>query len=235
MQSESTGTLTAICMLIPLVSVPYFAIRGTQDLNGNLPSLDGTDDVAFASTTGLNDESLDDAPPFPSGDSILVDSAAPAGATGWSDPFDTTQTAPVEDHTGVGDAFTELKSDVSDRLDEHSNRAQSGLGGATVTGGSQTGQLKARELPIKPVSDSRASKSGVAAQWEQGVAQLKAVGMRNYRVESLQDKSIYYVSAFFPDQQSGVTRRFEGEGKHPLTALQSVTQQVREWRSGKSW
>lgn len=240
MQSESTGTLTAICMLIPLVSVPYFAIRGTQDLDGKLPSLDGADEVAFASTEGFGEATLgeSDAPPFPSGDSVVVE--APGATTGadWSNPFDGAKEA-VNNAVKAGEgAFSEFTTDVSDALDQQRDRARSGLGGATVRNGFPGGPTT-HDVPAVRASSSRSEpttpRSGVAAEWEAGIARLKNAGMRNYRVESLKDKSVYYVTAFFPDSNSGVNLRVEGEGPHPLTALRSVLQQIEERRAGNSW
>ena len=243
MQSESTGTLTAICMLIPLVSVPYFAIRGTQDLDGKLPSLDGADEVAFASTDGFGEDSLGeaDAPPFPSDDSVIVEAPGLTAGADWSNPFDGAKET-MGDAVNVaenvaGGALSDFTADVSDALDQQRDRARSGLGGATVRNGFPGGPTT-HDVPAVRASSSRSqptTRSGIAAEWEAGIARLKTVGMRNYRVESLKDKSVYYVTAFFPDSNSGVNLRVEGEGPHPLTALRSVLQQIDERRAGNSW
>lgn len=220
MQSESSGTVTAIFMLIPLVAVPYFAIRGTSDIKGRLPSLSG-EDVAFASTDGFEETSasMDDAPPFPSGDSVNVNPSE-SGTTDsdWGDPF----------ASGGDSGEASFGEGVTDALDNLRQRARGGLGGAEVRPGFQTREPNKPGVPSRTVSDSRTVT--VAEQWESGIRKLKAAGMRNYRVESLRDKSLYFVTAFFPGQD-GVMRRFEGEGKHPLDALRSVMRQVTELRN----
>ena len=220
MQSESSGTVTAIFMLIPLVAVPYFAIRGTKDIQGRIPSASGDDEVAFASTDGFDDAShTEDAPPFPTDESVVLPSNESGPPAGWSDPF-----ASDDDTSG-------LDNDVSRVLDKHRDAARSGLGGATVRGNPDREPTN-RKVPTRTVTQSRTVGSTVATQWEDGIAKLKTSGMRNYRVESLRDKSMYFVTAFFP-QPDGVMRRFEGEGKHPLNALHSVMQQVVEFRSAR--
>jgi hypothetical protein len=228
MQSDSSGTFTAIFMLIPLVAVPYFAIRGTKDLNG-LPSVSGQDEVAFDSSDGFDDGSDasfgGEAPPFPSDEPLVMNE--PAGSVGsssdgWPDPFGSPQ--PVPFGTELADGGS-----IGDQLD----RQQQKLGRNNLDGTSSL--LSGEESDSAPVENvlhtEPQSKSEVARRWEAGIQNLRTAGMQNYRVESLRDKSMYFVSAFFPGQ-SGVMRRFEGEGKHPLNALQSVTEQVANWRRG---
>ncbi len=223
MKSESSGTVTAIFMLIPLVAVPYFAIRGTKDIQGRIPSLSG-EDVAFASTDGFEDAgaSMDDAPPFPGDDSVVLEHNEPGAQAGWSDPF------AGESNRSQGVAG--FSDDITNSLNTHRDRHQGGLGGTTVSGGSTAREPTRPQPPTRTVGQTKRSDSTVATQWEDGISKLRSNGMRNYRVESLRDKSMYFVTAFFPGQE-GVMRRFEGEGKHPLDALRSVMQQVSEFRS----
>ncbi len=265
MNSDSGGTLTAIFMLIPLVAVPYFAIRGTQDLPDSIPSLndtlgpDGTTDtgegIPFASTVGFErttaEDSLgamDDAAPFPSDESTIVTnpSSSLGGGGGFSDPFATgdesvppiSPPASLSATPAADDSFEAMERE----LQQHRAglNTGSGLGAAQVSRGvpksvgSGSRNLQASSIshsqpaPPPATTTPAAPSSGVTAKWNAMVGQLKTVGMRNYRVESTADRSVYYVTAFFPD---GVTiRRFEGEGKHPLHALASVVDQVNEWR-----
>ena len=228
MHSQSGGTLTAIFMLIPLVAVPYFAIRGTRDLDGSLPSLSGKDDIAFASSENfqessaemLADESGSDAPAFPTDETEIHAPATGIGsaAEDWSsNPFDQPPEAATSLKDRVQDTFDEFKTGI---IQEPPLR--SGLSGAQVrTGGNSASQ---QSPPVHRVSGSRTT--DVRTEWRALIDRLKTSGMRNYRVETVPDKSVYYVTAFFPNPRSGVTRRYEGEGRHPLVALRSVMQQV---------
>lgn len=226
MKSDSGGTVTAIFMLIPLVAVPYFAIRGTADIQGRLPSLTG-EDVAFASTDGFEETSasMDDAPPFPAGESVVVNGNETGTEEGdWGDPFESNGNNGDSGSGGIDFGGTDANS-----LDTVGRRLRSGLGGAEVRPGFPGATPASPETRVSPASGSKTTKLTVAEQWESGIRKLKSAGMRNYRVESLRDKSMYFVTAFFPGQD-GVMRRFEGEGKHPLDALRSVMRQVTELR-----
>lgn len=235
-QPHGGGTFTALCMLIPLVAVPYFAIRGTKDLPAGLPPLNpqtAGEEVEFADSDWSEGDDLGgdmgDAPPFPSDDSEVKSPPGDSSAFG-SDPFASGQSSFADSDFQPSDFSA--KDSPGNELDEYSQRAKSGLGAAQVTPG---GSGDVRSPPGRNVPTHTVSATTVPAQWNAGIEQLKAAGMRNHRVESLKDRSVYYVTAFFPNGSSGVTRRFEGEGPHPLTALQSVLKQVRAWKANNSW
>ncbi|MFK7822467.1 MAG: hypothetical protein AB8G99_27475 [Planctomycetaceae bacterium] len=219
MQSESSGTITAIFMLIPLVTVPYFAIRGTKDLDG-LPSASGQDEVVFDSSDGFDDDGIGgEAPPFPTDDSVVQNQTAIGNdpAEGWNDPFGSPQAVPF----GPGN----LSGGVGAQLDQQQKRGRAPL---ERTGDEKNGE---EDFQLADHEEQTDSNRTVAQRWETGIQKLQTAGMRNYRVESLRDKSMYFVTAFFPGKSgSGVMRRFEGEGKHPLNALKSVMDQVTNWR-----
>lgn len=232
MHSQSGGTFTAICMLIPLVAVPYFAIRGTHDLDGSLPSLSGKDEIAFASTgdfvessaQGLAAASDSDAPPFPTDDSVVMEPPldVPATSDDWSsNPFEKANETASSLRDSVNSSFNEFRNE----LPAQPTPGSSGLADAQVRTGSTQ-----QSPPIHRISQNRTT--DVKTEWRALIDRLKSDGMRNYRVETVPDKSVYYVTAFFPNPRSGVTRRYEGEGRHPLVALRSVMQQVSDNTSG---
>ncbi len=239
MKSESSGTMTAICMLVPLVAVPYFAIRGTQDLE--IPSIDGSSDapVVFDETSDYQD-STDDVPfgsDFPGHPPELK--GPPKSTPQWdADPFGAS--AP-DTHAPSRRELDDFQRQLPE-LEPQGRRLNPGLtpnGPARVpqfadpTSHADTQNTPAENHHVAPTEPApRPQEPGAPGsdQWTASLAALRQAGMRNYRVEALPDKSVWYVSAFFP--AGTTTVRIEGEGNHPLVALKSVMRQVRERQTG---
>lgn len=238
MKRDPGGTLTTICMLIPMVAVPWFAIRGTQDLPSAQSQAGDTEALSYTDFE-TPEADLEDAPPFPGGNTQLLENDTPSeGGIDW-DPFDPSPFDPqsaTQPRDKVADAGAAAGS---------AGDASGGLGGAQVRPGTPGTVEDARPfapptnpppqpgVPAKQASHSQPKSpaaNSVTGQWKGMIRQLEDVGMRNYRVETTEDRSKYFVIAFFPDGPA--LRRIEGQGQHPLTALQDAVKQVRELRSG---
>ncbi len=232
MKRDPGGTLTTICMLIPMVAVPWFAIRGTQDLPTAQNQVSDTEALSYTDFE-TPDADLESAPPFPGGNTTLLENATPPeGGIDW-DPFDPSPFDP-QSSTQPPEKVAAARDAAGSARDK-----SSGLGGAQVRPGSPGTVYEDRlstspkpAVPAKLTSQSQLESpatSNVTTQWKDMIRQLEDAGMRNYRVETTEDRSKYFVTAFFPD---GTTlQRIEGQGQHPLTALRHAVQQVREWRS----
>ena len=247
MKRDPGGTLTAICMLIPMIAVPWFAIRGTQDL----PSIqsqpeDAESELSYTDFETSND-SLADAPPFPSGDStVLADNDSLDDGFDWDrpDPFDASTFDPSPADSQPASPPPARRNEPADPGAAFGEPA-SGLGSADVwpgeprelseadSLGSPTNAPPRRDPNVRPVgvNPERPAANDVTARWKLMISQLERAGMRNYRVETTEDRSVYFVTAFF--QHGPTLQRIEGQGKHPLTALQSVVTQFRESRSNQ--
>lgn len=240
MKSESSGTLTAVCMLVPLVGVPYFAIRGTQDfpavrqqsLDDDSAELSFPDEDGFG--TEIVAETESDAPAFGTSEEFPSDDVRKDPGPDWSDPFDPTSPEsvpsappPRSDNTAPRPApnrNTNLRAGVSGLPGTRMPRGPASLPDADSGPGIDP---KLEAAPV--VEERRGGRRSTADTWRIGIERLRAIGMRNHRVETTPNKSKYFLTAFFPDDD--VIRRFEGEGTHPLIAMQSVVRQVSEWRS----
>lgn len=246
MKRDPGGTLTAICMLIPMVAVPWFAIRGTQDLPSIQSRSDESSELSYTDFETPEGD-LTEAPPFPSGTSTVEANPAASDGIEWEDPFgDGSPEGPVEPSQPFGTsppaptptAPPSMAAADFDEFDDSSSLGapSGGLGGGQVFPGEprelpDSRAQSAVDPPILLAGQSKTApppKNDVTAQWKGMIRQLEGVGMRNYRVETTEDRSEYFFTAFFQDGPA--LRRIEGQGTHPLTALQSTVKQVREWR-----
>lgn len=226
MKTDSGGAVTTICMLVPLVAVPYFAIRGS----GDFPS----------EYSGVNESVFEDASPF---EDVTFESKVDelGEQAQGTDGFGTEDTLPMpggetEVHPPAGMQPTDPFDDVepgesllghSEQSHEQHQRKQ-GLNPRQLGPGDYPPQRQ------EPTPEPPAQKPAltVTEKWDQSIARLKASGMRHYKVETLSDRTEYYVTAWFP--QDGIVRMIEGQGKHPLLALQHVVSQVGEMNTVES-
>ena len=67
--------------------------------------------------------------------------------------------------------------------------------------------------------------------WQAAARRLKELGIRKYRLESqIEEQQFLFVCSFASPGNPRVVRRFEATADNPLEAVQSVLEQIDEWR-----
>jgi hypothetical protein len=83
--------------------------------------------------------------------------------------------------------------------------------------------------------DAGATPAVESMTWKQATAQLKAWGIRKYRLEADPETEGFVFVCMAPDPNSTkVTRRFEASGGDPLSAVRTAIGQISEWYSSRT-
>ncbi len=84
-------------------------------------------------------------------------------------------------------------------------------------------------------TDAIATSTAESMTWKQATAQLKAWGIRKYRLEADPETEGFVFVCMAPDPNSTkVTRRFEASGGDPLSAVRSAIGQISDWYSNRT-
>lgn len=261
MHSSSSGPLTTLLMLVPLIAVPALAIFGVP----NVDALNGSTDPAATAGDGatLGDEA--DAPPsrvprpLDPADSELGEGFIPAATSTPSDPFlkagasgrrRNEQTAEVD----AGD-LGGLKRSRSTGPRSKPNTPSEVDGDAfdSTTGSRDLSEEIPFGMPEEPAergttprgtaakSRGTTSRSGkdvadgeTPRDWRAATARLKELGIRDFHLTNGEgEHQFLFTCRYVMPDNPRVVRRFEAEAAEPLGAVEDVLSQVETWLSGK--
>ena len=172
-------------------------------------------------------EALDDWEIRP--DKRSTSTATPADDSGRAAP----RSAPDEDHVSTEGFKSDLLQPESDGA---RGRKRSPQSGATPAG------PRTRNIPKAPLDSTGIDDAAGAdplgqmlaeqSGWQAAARRLKELGIRKYRlVSQIETQNFVFVCSFALSDNPRIVRRFEADADNPLEAVQSVLQQIDEWRS----
>jgi hypothetical protein len=238
MNSQPGGLLTAVLMLVPLVGVPVAAIVG-------LPALPGTN-VANAEVLTVSDElqSIGSADVSSTADSLDYLFTPVTGDPPVTHPrSDDSATAAPQIDDPFGLDSTELYTPFRELTTQPDREILNPIGDLQTAAAipvSLSNDQPARTPPwadedtvTSPVRNNTTPRSKTLT-WEQAVARLNVLGIRNYRLEEDNRRGGYhFFCVLTPPQQPNVRHRFDASATQPLDAVADVFAQIDRWRADR--
>ena len=211
--SNAAGAVSSVLMSLPLIAVPCLAVFGLPTMGPPTAEAEVDDSIELSEGGELGPASTGSVPAAEAAFAPIVDASSEA-----SPPA-----APVSDRSGI--------DPTSDHRGAAANRAvhlDAGNPVSPIEGASMTAPPASVFAVEDAIRSPVESADGVIASWENVVTKLTDLGVRDFHLTNGDVPGEFHFSCSLRES-SGVTRRFEAEGKTSAAAADDVSRQVEQW------
>ncbi len=226
MRSKSNGTIAALFMLVPLVTVVVLAVFGIPQFVSVVASPVESPRIQFDDSEVGVGESLghrvDDLFADFDGDSNedfqnLQATDAPVHQD-WDDPFHDTEVIARERNHRRPSRRTRVTDNTGNAAAVSASADDRALDGWRRDSATANNRDVDQDSGRKPLT------------WKVAIAKLREVGIREYRLEPAERPNEFHFScSYTPADNPRITHLFEAEAAEPLRAVEKVLEQIAEW------